>query len=386
MKVAYFCDTYEPQVNGVSRTLKKLRQYAKSNDIETIFLVPSYPGREETEDNVYRFLSLPLLFYRDCRVAVPPMFKAEQILDRFEPDIIHAYSEFTISLAAIRYAQKRGVPIVSSYTTNFTTYLSYYNLDFLSPYLDFYLNWFHNSCRFTYCPSAHTREYLINKNIKRAGIMKRGVDSEQFNPSYRSQAFRRSAGAGGGSVVFTYVGRISPEKDLDILAQSIKRTKAEYGDRAVFVVVGDGPYLSRLKSELAGLAFFTGFLKGKALSEAYASSDVFVFPSTSETFGNVVLEAMSSGLPAIVPNRGGAAEIVTDELDGFVVAPRDTDAFAGAVSKFLKYPGLAAEMGGRAAESSKSWSWQSVFSGLFESYRMLLEEKQDPVGASLGAV
>lgn len=310
MRVAYFCDTYEPQINGVAMTLKRLHQYAGAHHIETVFLVPSYPGARESQENVHRISSLPLLFYRDCRIAVPPMLKAERLLDCFQPDIIHAFSEFTISLAAIRYVRKRNVPIVSSFTTNFITYLHYYNLDFLGPCLETYLNWFHNSCRLTLCPSERTKKYLIRQNIRHTGIMKRGVDSGRFSPAFRSAAFRRRVGAGSRTIVFSYVGRISPEKDLDILAESIRQIKRQYGERAVFVMVGDGPGRSRFETELGCLACFTGFLRGAQLSEAYASSDVFVFPSTSETFGNVVLETMCSGLPAVVPNAGGVAELV----------------------------------------------------------------------------
>lgn len=374
MKIAYFCDTFEPQINGVSMTLKRLSQYAESNHIETIFLVPSYPGATASEGNVYRFSSFPLIFYKDCRVAIPPLFKAERLLDEFKPDIIHAYSEFSLSLAAIRYAQKHKIPIVSSYTSNFTTYLHYYNLNFLSPCLEAYLKWFHNSCKVTFCPSERTKKYLFENDIKRTSIMKRGVDFSRFSPSFRSPAFRQRIGAKENAIVFTYVGRISPEKDLDILTESIKQIKRRYGERAAFVIVGDGPYLSHLKSDLGDMAYFTGFLKGNGLSEAYASSDVFVFPSTSETFGNVVLEAMCSGLPAIVPNSGGVAEIITDKHNGFVVAPRDINAFSTAISGFIQNPELIAEMRKQAILSAQNWSWENVFNRLFDCYQELIED------------
>ena len=181
MKVAYFCDTFAPQINGVSTTLDKLYNYAASNNIETIFLVPNYPGAQKISANVFRFFSIPLLFYKDCRIVIPPIFKAERKLDSFKPDIIHAYSEFGISLAAIRYAKKRNIPIVSSYTSNFNTYLRYYNMDIFNPYLENYLNWFHNSCNLRFRPSEKSKKYLFQKNIKRVDIMKRGVDSSRFS-------------------------------------------------------------------------------------------------------------------------------------------------------------------------------------------------------------
>lgn len=375
MRVAYFCDTFAPQINGVSTTLEKLQAYASTHGIEIIFLVPEYPGSPKKDKNVYRFFSLPLFFYRECRVAIPPVFKAEKLLDEFKPDLIHAYSEFTISLAAIGYAKKRHIPIVSSYTSNFNNYLSYYKIDIVSPILENYLNWFHNNCRLTFCPSEKTRQYLYEKDIRRVDIMRRGVDPTRFNPAFRSENFRKKAGAGEGALLFTYVGRISPEKDLDILAESIERVKETHGDRAAFAVVGDGPYLHELKQRLGKKAYFTGFLKGRELAAAYASSDVFVFPSTTETFGNSVLEGMCSGLPAIVPNAGGVIEIVTHGRDGLIVPPRDVRAFTRAMEEFLCSPQLCMAMRNQALVTAASRSWDEVFQNLFLRYQELLEDK-----------
>ncbi|ADU27193.1 glycosyltransferase family 4 protein [Ethanoligenens harbinense] len=375
MKVAYFCDTFAPQINGVSTTLEKLQLYAMKNNIETVFLVPEYPGPQKQDKNVYRFLSFPLLFYKECRIVIPPVFKAEKILDEFKPDVIHAYSEFGISLAAMRYAKKKNIPIVSSYTSNFNSYLHYYNMDIVSPILETYLNWFHNSCELTFCPSERTKEYLFQKDIRRVDIMRRGVDGNRFNPGFRSESFRKKAGAKDGALLFTYVGRISPEKDLDILMESIRAIKAAYGDHAAFAIVGDGPSLQEVKQKLGKLAHFTGFLKGEDLSVAYASSDVFVFPSTTETFGNVVLEGMCSGLPAIVPNAGGVVEIVTHGQDGLIVPPRDSAAFTDAMKQFLNSPHLRLAMRDRALQTAKSRSWECVFEQLFDRYAQLMEDK-----------
>lgn len=375
MRVAYFCDTFAPQINGVSTTLEKLQTYALKKNIEIIFLVPEYPGKPKKDRNVFRFLSFPLLFYKECRIVIPPVFKAEKILDEFKPDIIHAYSEFCISLAAIRYAKKRNIPIVSSYTSNFTSYLHYYNIGIISPLLEGYLTWFHNSCALTFCPSEQTRRYLFEKDVKHVGIMRRGVDSTRFNPSYRNRSFRAKAGAGEHTRLFTYVGRISPEKDLDILIDSIRMLKPLYGERIAFAIVGDGPYRAEMEKRLGKNAYFTGYLRGKDLSTAYASSDVLVFPSTTETFGNAVLEGMCSGLPAIVPDAGGVVEIVTHDKDGFIVPPRDSKAFANAIQKFMESPRLFLTMRDHALQTARKRSWEYVFSSLFDSYSRLLPNK-----------
>lgn len=375
MRVAYFCDTFAPQINGVSTTLEKLQTYALENNIEIIFLVPEYPGQPQHAQNVYRFLSFPLFFYKECRIVIPPVFKAEKILNEFKPDIIHAYSEFGISLAAIRYAKKKHIPIVSSYTSNFQSYLQYYNIDIISPILETYLNWFHNNCALTFCPSEQTRQYLFQKNIKRVDIMRRGVDPTRFSPTFRSHAFRSKAGANDSTRLFTYVGRISPEKDLDILMESIPAIKSAYGERAAFAIVGDGPYLHEMKRKLGDTAHFTGFLTGKNLSVAYASSDVLVFPSTTETFGNSVLEGMCSGLPAIVPNAGGVVEIVTHGQNGLIVPPRDSAAFTNAIKQFLDSPPLCMTMRNHALQTAQARSWECVFSSLFDSYSRLVTDK-----------
>lgn len=375
MRVAYFCDTFAPQINGVSTTLEKLQTYALKNNIETIFLVPEYPGKQQNDQNVFRFLSFPLLFYKECRIVIPPVFKAEKILDQFKPDVIHAYSEFGISLAAMRYAKKKQIPIVSSYTSNFESYLHYYNMGIVSPILETYLNWFHNSCALTFCPSEHTRQYLFKKDIKRVDIMRRGVDPSRFSPTYRSRAFRKKVGAGDDTRLFIYVGRLSPEKDLDILTDSILSIKSAYGDRAVFAIVGDGPSRTEMKQKLGNAAYFTGFLTGKDLSVAYASSDILVFPSTTETFGNVVLEGMCSGLPAIVPRAGGVVEIVTNGQDGMIVPPRDSTAFTSAIQQVLESPQLCMAMRTKALQTAQSRTWECVFASLFDRYARLVTDK-----------
>lgn len=372
MKVAYFCDTFAPQINGVSMTLQRLSRYAHENDIEIVFLVPDYPGAPKKEKNVFRFFSLPLFFYKDCRLAIPPIYKAERILDAFCPDIIHAYSEFGISLAAIRYAKKKRIPIVSSYTSNFNHYLRYYNMDILNSALDNYLNWFHNNCKLTFCPSESARSTLQKKDITRVDIMKRGVDPSRFNPSFYSENFRKKVGAGKDAMIFTYIGRISPEKDLDILTEVICRVKVKYNYKAVFVVVGDGPYLEQMKRDVGDKAIFTGFLSGEQLSQAYASSDLLVFPSTTETFGNVVLESMCSGVPAIVPMSGGVAEIVEDCRNGYLVPPRNANAFAEIIGRVLENPQVLTALRSGALETAKLRGWDTVFKGLFLRYSELL--------------
>jgi glycosyltransferase involved in cell wall biosynthesis len=231
--------------------------------------------------------------------------------------------------------------------------------------------WYYNQMDVVYVPSKATGIELENKGIKKEKIAfyPRGIDTERFHPSKRNGFFRNRFGMDPTDLKLLYVGRVSKEKNMPFLAKAFKHLVDVRPDIRL-IVVGDGPYLSEMKTSLTGLpATFTGFLSGEDLAQAYASSDLFIFPSTTDTFGNVVLEAQASGLPVIVTDKGGPKENLVPDKTGFVVSTETVDAFIKAVLKLANNPQLLKKMKRHAREYMENRSFEAAYIQLWDSYR-----------------
>lgn len=192
MKIAIFADTFLPQVNGVSNTLKRLGDYLKAEEIEYIFITPDQKNEERLPYNMEALFSTPFLFYPECRFALPNMLRLNKRLDHFQPDIIFLMTEFNIGLSGLHYGKKRGIPVISNYSTNFTTILHHYKLGVFEKALEWYLSWFHNEADYCVTPSRESGKVLSGLGVKEFSIFSRGIDFENFSPEYRSAALRRS--------------------------------------------------------------------------------------------------------------------------------------------------------------------------------------------------
>jgi len=232
--------------------------------------------------------------------------------------------------------------------------------------------WFHSFCTINFCPSRDTMETLQSKGIENLRLWSRGIDTEAFNPVHRSSDIRAQINP-EGKKMFLYAGRLAAEKDLDILISSIRSINLVHPGSAQFVIVGDGPYASRMKAVSPKNVVFTGYLKGHALSTLYASCDVFVFPSSTETFGNVVLEAMASGLPVVAVNSGGVKDSIINNYNGFLCEPRNVESFSAAISRFLDDGSLIGRLGANARQYTLSRSWDRIFGQLVSDYHSAIE-------------
>lgn len=375
MRIAYFTDTYLPQINGVSNTLAKLGDYLSDRNIEHMFFAPYYTEKmiSPTNSPIARFKSINLPFYPECRLSLPQYANLCRIADKFKPEIIQLTDPFGIGLAGLRYARDRGIPIVSSFHTNFDVYLKYYNLEYLEEIIWGFLKWFHGFSKLNLCPSQDTFNVLESKGIENLRIWSRGIDRIKFNPNQRSLDIRYRLKA-KGKMIFLYVGRMAAEKDLDILLDSIDIVNASYADKAQFVFVGDGPYAKTIKERSYDNVVCTGYLKDQELSAMYASSDVFVFPSSTETFGNVVLEAMASGLPVIAVNSGGVKDNVINDYNGLMCTPRDTQSFSNAIIRLIENRQLKKTLAVNAREHAGTKSWNTIFDQLVIDYCSVLEK------------
>jgi glycosyltransferase involved in cell wall biosynthesis len=309
----------------------------------TLVPVPSValPGRSD-----YRFT-----------VGITPSVREE--LERFDPTLYHIATPDLLGRHALSLAQSTDAPAVASYHTHFSSYLKYYHLDLFESALWSYLQHFYQQCEQVYVPSAAMAEILQDHGITEGlRLWERGVDTERFTPARRSLDWRRAHGIGDDEVVVTFVSRLVWEKGLDVYAEVIERLERQ-GVPHRSLVVGDGPARAELEDRLPNTTF-TGFLKGTDLARAYASSDVFLFPSDTETFGNVTLEAMASGLPTVCARAVGSRDLVDDGATGRLCPPGDVGAFTEATRRLILDASMRNRMGAAAHERAQDFTWATI--------------------------
>lgn len=353
MRVALISETFLPNVNGVVTTLCRLLEHLRDGGHEALLFAPEGAPEQYAGAQVVPMRGVPLPRYPELRLT-PPQPGITAQLRRFRPDVVHLAGTVALGVAGRHAARQVGAPLVGAYHTDFPAYTAHYGIGFLRELLYGYLRWVHNSCAVTLCPSSATLADLRAHGFRRLRLWGRGVDTARFHPGRRSAAWRESVGARPGERLLLYVGRLAPEKRLDLLAEALPAIPG-----ARLVLVGDGPARPALERRLAGApAHFAGYLSGDELATAYASADLFAFPSDTETFGQVIQEAMASGLPVVAARAGGAIDLVRDGATGALFTPGSAPELAGRARELLGAPARAAAMGeaGRAAAERRSWS------------------------------
>lgn len=371
LKIAIFTDTFLPQINGVTNTLDRLTKHFNKNNIEYRLFAPKDDKSYENKSNVYNFASIRFFLYPELRFALPDINKMKSIIKEFNPDLIHVVTPFSIGLCGLKIAKDLNIPLVSSYHTNFSEYLEYYNLKFVDHLLWKYIRWFHNHSIINYCPSMDTKQKLLEHGIKNIEIWGRGIDTELYNPSYRNNNIRDVYGIKEKTILL-YVGRLAREKDLDTLAHAFSVLSHRHNNNIHLIIAGSGPYEDRLRSIIKRSVTFTGYIKAKKLAEIYASSDIFVFPSVTETYGNVILEAMASGLPVVASMSGGISENLINGYNGLEAGAKQTRDYIDKIEALILDTKLRKKLGIQAREYALSKSWDSVFDRLIESYKHVI--------------
>lgn len=375
MRLALFTDTFAPQMNGVSNTLQRLTIYLEQRGIEYLVFAPKSAPRDIYADPVRPITSIPFFLYPECRLALPNLLAIRTELDRFRPSLIHLATPFNLGLCGLRYAQSHSVPYVTSYHTHFDRYLEYYRMKGIIPLYWSFIKWFHRYCDATFAPSLDAMNTLHSHGVDRLKLWSRGVDCQIFTPEMRNNYIREQYGI-KEPILLLYVGRIAPEKDIDILTTMMQTLPDSLKERVHWLVVGDGPLLSDLREQVPSNVTFTGYKQGEELSQLYASADIFVFPSSTETFGNVVLEAMASGLPVIAANSGGVKEIVIPDITGVLCEPRQPESFIKQLSHCINNPAKLASLGIEARRVALTRSWEAIFDDLIESYTQIIDSHQ----------
>ncbi|EGO64224.1 glycosyltransferase family 4 protein [Acetonema longum] len=371
MRIALFTDTFTPQINGVSRTYQRLVSYLQSQGIETMVLAPSGNGPDGEQQGVIRFLSCDFFLYPECQIAWPNYFSLCSALDRFRPDLVHIATPFVLGLAGLKYADSRGLPKVAVFHTNFPQYLDYYRMPLLKKLAWRFLRWFHTQADRNYCPSQETRRLLARHGIPRVDLWSRGVDHTLFNPMWHSGDLRRLHGVGDKTVLL-YVGRLAPEKNVEILLQALTAANASINGLHLWIV-GDGPARPALEAMAPANVTFMGYRAGQDLAGLYASADIFVCPSVTETFGNVILEAMASGLPVVAPMAGGIKENLFPMKTGLDCLPLNSLSMAEAIIRLARDRELRISLAAQAFQHASEQTWEMVFGRLVDSYRDVIE-------------
>ena len=370
MRIAYCTESLPPLVDGVTRTLSELVTTLRETGHEFTFLSAVQPDPGLLwRDRVHTVPSVPFPLYPYYRVCLPAARTLDPLLDRFGPDIVHVVTPSLLGLYGVRYARRRGIPVVASFHTDFVTLFRYYGLRSLERLGHHLARRFYGQCAVTLAPSRYQAAKLQAHGIGNVALWQRGVNPASFSPAFRSSELRAQLG-GDDVPILLYVGRLGREKNLPYLAQAMQ-VLARQGTRFKLVIVGQGP-MRRALAERLPEAVFTGPLEGEELSRWYASADVFVFPSIAETFGNVVLEAFASGLPVIGVDAGSVRELVNPTANGRLAPADSPAAFADAIRSLLQRPAELARLGLGARVTAAQYRWPDVNRQLLEQYERLI--------------
>lgn len=371
-KVAFVFEIMKEDFDGASRTVFQLINRIDKSKFEFLFLC-AVPPRLIFKHKFIEFPSMVVPFNKDYRMSLP--FLAERRfkkqMDKFKPDVIHVSTPSLLGKRAILYGNTRGIPIISIYHTHFIAYIEYYFRKaplFIRPFrklMSMSTADFYNRCNLVYVPTKTIINELESFGV-RSNIMKlwqRGVNLEVFNPSKRDKAFlKRITGNDRPSILFA--SRLVWEKNLDLLIK-INHRLMESGLGFNMVIAGEGNAESELKEALPD-AFFTGRLSHSDLAKLYASSDVFLFTSISETYGNVVAEAMASGIPCVIANGGGSVDFVQNGINGYLCKHDDVDIFVKRITMLLKDEATRKRFSENGLKFISVLNWDSLVTTYFE--------------------
>jgi glycosyltransferase involved in cell wall biosynthesis len=372
VRIALFSETFLPQRNGVALILDRLVRHLTMLGHEVLVAVPvSWRPRGDAPSRpglrVIRVPGVPLPRYPDLTLALPFSPSVAREVAEFRPDVIHVVTEYSLGITGLQTAVALGIPAIASFHTNIPRYLPYYGFAWAGELCWDYLRWFHNQTAVTFCPSETNRHELESRGFRNVRVWPRGVDTERFSPAHRE-----AAPGGAEALRLLYVGRLTPEKDLPVLFDAYERLRAAgQGMPLHLTLVGDGAYTGVMRARAPRDVTFAGYLEGQSLSSAYAAADVFVFPSRSETLGNVVLEALASGLPVVGVREGGTLENVRDGVNGILCAPGDPASFAAGIRRLADDAPLRRQLGRNARAWAEERTWEAAFAPLTDAYEEL---------------
>lgn len=393
-RILFCTDTYPPQVNGVSVVTALSVAGLRARGWQVAVVAPRYakdspnpfsdpqPGAG-LEDELTTVANVGFPPYPDIRIAAPNYPAVTRAIARFQPDIVHCETEFVIGRMGQIAARRAGIPLTTSYHTDFSRYTESYGLPWLRGTVSRYIGRFHGRARRTYTPSAPAREDVMRMGARDVEVWGRGVDGKVFSPKLRSAALRDAYGF-ANAFTFVHVGRLAAEKGVETILDAYALARRSLPDGAIHLVIaGVGPCEAELRARAGEGVTFLGYLDRRSLlPRLYASTDAFVFSSLTETLGLVVLEAMACGLPVIATPAGGVADHLRDGENGLAFPPNDVDAMARAMVQVALDRQLTARLGRGARATAEALSWELELDRLDRSYRALLAEGSEPARAA----
>ena len=358
--IAVVSETWRPDINGVALTCGKIVDGLASLGAEIhLFQTVAAEKLVEPELNVHTIHGLKLPFYRDVKLGRPCTSLLKREWRKRRPDLVLIVTEGLLGHSAMKAATGLGIPVFSEYHTNFQQYTRFYGVSLIEKLVNAHLRRFHNRAEVSFVPTDEIRKTLSRQGYMNLVTVARGVDTELFNPAQRSQALRQQWGLQEEDLAVLYVGRVAAEKNIDLAVRAFRRVQL-LNPRAKFVLVGDGPVRQRLQRENPDF-IYCGMQRGEELARHYASADLFVFPSLTETFGNVLIEALASGLPAVAFDYAAAKRHVRDHYNARSVPPENDEAFLRAAADLATQAGVRRSLGAQARASMLDNSWESVY-------------------------
>ena len=375
MKVAIVTESFLPQVNGVTNSVLRVVEHLSSLGHEALVIAPESIGgpKEYCGARVKRVPALPLnsLLKIGMPIAVPSR-KLEYLLDGFAPDLLHLASPFVLGAYSARIAKRLEIPTLSVYQTDIAGFARHYGLNMAHSSLQKIVGKIHSSTDRTLAPSTAACRDLLKFGVPNVHLWRRGVNTTLFSPEKKNASLRHSWSA-EGKIIVGYVGRLANEKRINDLAVLDKDPQVQ------LVIIGDGPIREKLQRELPD-TIFTGFKSGEELAAAYASFDLFIHPGPNETFCQAVQEALSSGTPCIVPTTGGPADLVTQNITGYIINTSNPQSLKDAVHDFINRDDQS-EMQLMARSSVVERTWAKVNSQLIGHYESILKRPVALVGS-----
>jgi glycosyltransferase involved in cell wall biosynthesis len=376
LRIALFSGNYNYVRDGANQALNRLvgfllRQGAQVRVYSPTVETPAFPP---TGDLV-SVPSFPIPGRPEYRLACRLSTRVRKDIALFNPNVVHVAAPDIVAHRAVTLARKRGIPVVSSVHTRFDTYLQYYGLKYLEPAARAIMRRYYRRCDAIVVPAESTAAILRAQRMNHdISLWSRGVDREQFNPGRRSLEWRSEHGIQDAEMVVSFLGRLVLEKGLDVFSDAIEAARKK-GASLKVLAIGDGPARDYFKERLPD-AIFTGQLTGTELATALASSDVFLNPSITETFGNVTLEAMACGLPVVAAAASGATSLVHDKATGRLSRPGDIDAFASALLDYQRDPVLRKKHGEAGLAFAKTMDWDEINAAVMHVYERVIERRR----------
>ncbi len=379
LRIALVTETYPPDINGVAHTVSKIVEGLRARGHELMLVRPRHHSdTEAATDSRYQEVLVrgaPIPMYKQLRMGLPAQGALHKLWLKQRPDLVHIATEGPLGWSASRAARKLKIPTSSDFRTNFHAYSQFYGFGWLKGAIVAYMRKFHNATHCTMVPTQGLMAELSKIGFDRLMVVPRGVDTEHFSPAKRDEQLRQSWGTNAETQVLLSVGRLAAEKNLDTVVRCFKSLRAR-GLPVKLVIVGDGPMRQALERSVPE-AIFAGTRTGQDLAKHYASADLFIFPSLTETFGNVTIEAMASGLAVVAYDHAAAGQLIEHRRNGMVLAPNQDAQLFEAARQIVEDPALLAQVRLAARQTAVDRDWTSVIARTEGIFRSLIAN-EDP--------